>query len=364
MVPSGVARVGPLLLAIVCAARAAPAYTSADFDARELLGEAEVAGNTQAIANRQGFATDGVRIGPPGAKIAAGDNVTALVTLGTLDGRLVPRQWIVRITVAPREGGLPITSDSPHSLTYYTNCADTFVFRSNSTPVGLETLGPVPQDLGSGADLEVKRARISVSEDFLTLDLYRSAEAVLKLHTQSARGPKGNYAFNAGPRPFPPEREAARRAVMESFGISAEDRRALAGALPALGQFLAIVRNAPDLEGILLEAVDLPSVVDVLRHGTHPAIGFEFTGAGPREIPRAFAVGDKSRGFGALSFNVLVYGKRALSAVLFVSDPVAPLEASAGILGVVAFSPSKPDKIVVVRVIAAGQGVPPAGSAK
>ena len=139
------------------------------------------------------------------------------------------------------------------------------------------------------------------------------------------------------------------------------------GSLPALMEFLDIVRSTPGLQEILLEVLDKPSVIDVFRHGGRADIGFNFVGGGPSPGRAMFWKDAKERELGGLAFELSVFGKPALDVALFVTAPVPPLEVGAGILAVLAWSPSKPDKVVVVRILSSLPGpgaIPPAAIAR
>jgi hypothetical protein len=197
-----------------------------------------------------------------------------------------------------------------------------------------------------------------VSTDFLTLDLYRSGNVLFDMqqaaNEQKAKGP--DVVLFVGPNVFPSGAWEANRKTFASLGITSDDRRSFAGAAPALMQFMQIVQQIPDLKGILMEVLDKPSVIDFLRHGMDASIFFQIQGAGPSSGHDLFWKDPAVRPFGVSVFSVSVYEKPDLKVALYVTPPMPPLEVSAGILSVVAWSPSKKDKVVVVRILSSAPG--------
>jgi hypothetical protein len=57
-----------------------------------------------------------------------------------------------------------------------------------------------------------------------------------------------------------------------------------------------------------------------------------------------------------LLFNVEIFQKPVLSVALYVAPPTPPLQVSAGVVGIAAFSPRNPSKVVVVRALSSAPG--------
>ena len=150
-----------------------------------------------------------------------------------------------------------------------------------------------------------------------------------------------------------------------ALNLTADDLRSFSGSLPALKQFLDIVRLTPDLQDILFQVLDKPSLIDVVRHGADNSVNFDFQGGGHSDGQEIFWPETKHEDFGVMMFNLGVFNKPVLTVALYVTTPRPPLLVSAGIVGLVAFKP-KPDmsdKFVAVRVLSATAGaepVPPA----
>jgi hypothetical protein len=340
-------------------ASAVPGQEKKTIGLDDLLRSVVPAPNTRAIAARQGVPIGKEALAPAQPGAAPGDSVTGLVQLASLKGDVTPRQWVVRLRMAAgTAGGSHVKKD----LTYFTNSGDMFVFHSVVVPMDLETLGPVDPDTEVAADIAPRRGHAQAYADFLTLNLRRSAGVIEKLSAQNAEKKGPDYDISAGPKPYPKAETEATRTNSEAIGINVDDRRSFTGSLPALAQFFEIVRGTPDLQKILLEVVEMPSLIDALRHGGREDIDFEFLGAGPAAIKTLFWGEHGDGEASALLFNIRVFGKPVLMVALIVTDPAPPLEASAGILAAVALAPTKPNKYVAVRIFSS-QGGPVAGAA-
>jgi len=330
--------------------------TGAAINAVDLIRSVFPAPNTRSIASRAGFDIGGVRFGEPLVAPRPGDCAVALVSLLSLDGRLQPIQWLVRLTLKKSSANA-----EGRDFTCYTNVGDKFVYHSGVTAMSIETLGPIRSPESPGVRLAVKASDVDVSTDFLTLDLYRSGNVLFNMqqaaNQQAAKGP--DVVLSVGPSVFPSGAWEANKKTFASMGITSDDRRSFAGAAPALMQFMEIVQQIPDLKGILMEVLDKPSVIDVFRHGLGTSINFQIQGAGPSNGHELFWRDPARRPFGVSFFSVSIYEKPALAVALYVTSPAPPLEVSAGILSLAAWSPSKADKVVVVRVLSSAPGLSP-----
>jgi hypothetical protein len=153
----------------------------------DLLRALKPAPNTQAIAAREGFALHDLQTGTAGAKPQPGDQVTALVALGSLDGKLRPSQWIIRLKriETPRADSQQAGATD---LIMYTNVGETFKFHSDLSVMNLETLGPIPYDAKADFPIKARSRAIFVSTDFLDLNLTRTAKALAMLHDSPGNG--------------------------------------------------------------------------------------------------------------------------------------------------------------------------------
>ncbi len=347
-------RVAFALILILRLAGSASGAASKSYDPLDWLRALKAAPNTEAIAAREGFVLHGIQAGSADAKPQAGDAVTALVELGPLDGKQPAAQWLVRLQLAAK---LSADSAKPRSseATQYTNTGEKFTFYSDQARMRLETLGPIKAVTKPDQRLPVKHREISVATDFLSLDLYRTALVLPRLRDSHG---KLQLALRTGPKPYPAGEVNVQRPRALALNLTADDQRSFSGSLPALMQFLDIVRSTPDLQAILFQVLDKPSLIDVFRSGANDTLNFNFLGGGHADGSELFWPGAKTGDFGTLAFDLVIFQKPVLTVVLYVTTPRAPLLVSAGIVGVVAFKP-KPDmadKFVVIRVLSATAG--------
>ncbi len=285
-----------------------------------------------------------LRPGRPPPPPAAGDQVVALVSLVVPNAP--PTQWLLRVAMADAGDAAAPGRDT----TLYTSVGDAFTFHSAApATMDLDILGPVVPGQAVGAH----RHRVAASPDFLMLDLGRAAEAMRHIHEAAHTVPGTGHSFGASPRPFPPAEVAANQAYLAPFHLTVEERRSFAGSIPALTEFLNLVQGTPGLEDILLQVLEKPSLLDVMRHGLHPDFNFLFRQAVPVALgDPSGAQGDRLPAGHGILIDLQLYGKPVLKVALVVTAPRPPLEVSAGIIGVVAWGPDHPEKAVVIRVLA------------
>jgi hypothetical protein len=321
------------------------------FDLLDLLKSVQVAPNTRAVALRHGFLLDELQTAPEGAAPQPGDEETALIVLRSFDGSLKPTQWLTRLRLAapdPKAAAAMKETD----FTLYTNPGGSLTFQSAVMKMGLETLGPVLVSSPENLALEVQERSLFVKTAFLEVNLNRTADVLYRNHLHQENHPGTSYVLSAQNRPFSADQLKATEKNTAFLELSPADLRSFFGAAPALAQFLQIVQHIPELQNILLQVLDKPSIIDVFRHGASNAINFALEGGGSSLGQELFWPAGKKTEFSLLVFNLEIYGKPALTIACYVTSPRAPLEVSAGIVGIVAFSPSKPDKVVLVRVLA------------
>jgi hypothetical protein len=332
--------------ALAQGAAPAPAADRA-VDVREMLQGAVMAPATQEAAVRAGFPTAGIPLGA-GASGLDGSAV-ALVSLTSLDGQAAPRQWIVRMALSQsaRGAGAPGSRD----VTRYTSVGDSFVYHSADTAsMDLDILAPsdVPAAIHNQA---------SVSPDFLVLDLLRAAEVVRRVHEVAATIPGVPYGFEARQEPFSEAEADANRLRLAPFGLSVDERRSFTGSILALTEFFQVIEATPGLDRILLEVIEKPGFMDVVRHGGQPGMGFKGVYAHKFDTGDLFWKGGEARTPTDLwAMNAILFGRPVLTIALVVAAPAPPLDVTAGILGAVAWGPDHPDKAITVRLLAARPG--------
>jgi hypothetical protein len=273
------------------------------------------------------------------------------VALGSFDGRIPARQWIIRLQLA--KASVEAGSAGGKEVVQYTNTGDKFTFHSGHSIMKLETLGPIESGTKPDQPLPVKRAEISVATDFLALDLARAALVVQRIKTSQA---KPGLTLSTGTEPFSAEEINVQRPRAVALNLTEEERHSFAGSLPALMQFLQIVQNTPDLQPILHEVLNKPSVFDMLKHPGAGTLDFQFIGGGQSEGQEIIWPGGPHRDFALSFFALNIFGKPVLNVVLYLTTPQPPLQTSAGIVGLFAWTPGKPDKVLGMRILSASAG--------
>ncbi|HEY4301038.1 MAG TPA: hypothetical protein VGM73_09210 [Candidatus Didemnitutus sp.] len=341
-------RAGPLVCFLLATTlRAADTKT---FEILDLLRATQPLPATTTIATRQGFDLHGVAVASPAFAAKPGDEVTVLIQLGTFAGRLPPRQWIMRVRlVGPAGGGAGAADDVE-----YTNTGANFTFHSSNSMLRLETLGPIDSRSIPDRSPPVKRADLAAWTDFLALDLWRSTELIGRISDAKVRP---SLTLTSRGRPFPDDEIARQRPRAEALGVTADELRSFAGSVPAMVQFLRLVQAAPDLQSILGEVISKPSLLDLVTHAGHNDVNFEYRGASAQASGSdLFWPAGDGRDFGLLHFRLNTFGKAVLEIVLYVTPPVPPLRNIAGVVGLAAWAPDKPDQIVTARVLSAVAG--------
>lgn len=319
----------------------------------DMLRGVQVGPRTAAIAERANFILQRVAPATEDIPPRAGDQATALVVLTSLTGKSPTSIWMIRLQLQPASNATP---SKERETTQYTNTGEKFTFRSAQTPMLLETLGPIQKDTDATKPMPVRTAKITASTDYLGLDLHRWANVLGKIRFSAQ---KSGLSLSTRDKPFPAKDIKVQKPLADAAELSPDDLRSFAGSLPALTEFLRIVQRTPDLQSILYQVIEKPSVFDVLSSGGDKSLRFQFIGGGSSAGAELFWPDDPKHAFGLLMFNLEIYGKPILQVALHVAPPRPPLQVSAGIVGITAWAPEKPDKVIIVRVMSALTGPAP-----
>lgn len=276
---------------------------------------------------------------------ATGDSVTFLVSLR--EGREL-KQWVLVAEMADlneQEAKLPpLAGYHRHSAT-----GTEVKFAGRRAAIKLALLGPVTQvqaDRGPVSP-EVKRRRLLVNAEYLGLGLNSACEAILALRVENAkRAPGDRFDTKLGRKPFPLEVTKANRALADEVGFTLERERGFFGSVPALMEFLNLIVKTPGLQDILKEVMDV-SWWSLLASAGKTNIRLQYLPANVEKLD-SFGGGLAQHAF---PFALMLNEKPAMACVLVVTDPVAPVGTTAGVIGIQAGRPYAPEPQLTVRLV-------------
>jgi hypothetical protein len=252
-----------------------------------------------------------------------GNSVTFLVTLKKSHQA---KQWLVQLKISGltakerasiQHGTFAITMSGGRHFDFETDA---------NTALEVRTAGPFADD---SAAPDEKRARAMVGQDFLRLGLDRSCAAFLRMDEAARKD---------APKKAPPP------------ALSEEEARAFAGIFPALATFVQEIQGTPGVDEILWAIMDKPSVWSMIRHGGKVQVTVNVDNPAVVD-PAAWQSPDPPSY--RLPVTIGVFDQPALRCFLFVTSARPPLVASAGIVGIVAVPPSRPEDRLEIRLIAA-----------
>ena len=261
-----------------------------------------------------------------------GDAVTFLVSLR--DGR-AEQQWLVELQIANLTAAERAAMPQIDSVFRSAGGPEVRFSASRSVALEVRTTGPFSAAPPRAAP-PTSHARALISPDFLGLGLDQSCRAWSRFLKDGGGGPKA--------KPMPAD-------------ISPETLRALLGCFQALGEFFEVVQRTPGMHEILWAVVDRPSIWSILRHAgrVNPNIIFDGTSAtSPSPVWRRATRAEVYRMPLALELNQ----RPALRCALYVTAPAPPLLACAGIIGVDATPPSRPETRLAIRLVASRRAAP------
>lgn len=276
---------------------------------------------------------------------ASGDLAVLLVAL--FDGP-VEKQWLIELEVADltrEESGMK----PPPNWVVYTSSGNRLEFKYAPLALQIRTHGPFTEGQ-STKGVETKSARALVNREHLSLGFNKASAAFIRISDDLSQAhDTTGTGFSFAGKPFPADVIQATKIQTQRVGITADDERALVGAWPALASFFDIAQKCAGLREILWEVIDLPSAWSVLKKGGRVEPFFEFDGKQvamletPAGTPRLYLY----------PVRLLLNGKLAISPRFVVTTPSPPLLTTAGILGLYADHPIKPEKHVAIQVMSA-----------
>ncbi|MES1167457.1 MAG: hypothetical protein ABUL68_05580, partial [Pseudomonadota bacterium] len=286
-------------------------------------------------------------------QIQPGAALTVLFTMTEGDRR---RQWLAVFTVVPltakEQAGTASVSE-----TVFTSTGNEFHFNSRPAALALRMFGPFAEaDPAAAGDVPEKNARLVVQEEFLRFGFARFSELVLGFHEA-----KKEFPFHIAGVRFPADLIAREKPQVLAAGLTRADEEVIAEINPSMNQFLAVAEHTPGLRELAFKVTDLPSLWSLL---VNFQTGFDLD---PKGITRFDAAGWDLPASPAYRypFAYTLRGTRVLEGVFFFASPAPPLQACAGIIGLIAQSPKHPEKRLDLRVLAAhlAGAAPEAGAA-
>jgi hypothetical protein len=289
-----------------------------------------------AFAASHGIRVDGLKLTATSFEGAAGDAVTALVTLR--EGHR-SRQWLVQFTISAltekeraviRHGNFVLTADTTHSYKYSADA---------STALDILVAGPFAS--GHPPPETETHARALISPDYLSLGLDSFCRVALRLAKENPAVP-GAPSLPPAENPF--------------FKLPPRAQWAFLGLFPALGAFMDGIQGTPGLKDILWEIAAKPSVWSIVKSAGKVNIninaGNDVTAVDPADwsLPRIPLY--------RLPLHLSINQQPMLDCILFVTAPRPPLLATAGIVGIIAQPPGKQDKRLDIRMLAAHLAAP------
>jgi hypothetical protein len=280
--------------------------------------------------------------------ISPGDSFTAVVTLVSKPKRM---QWLLRLQAAeptPSE-----RADNPQrTMVIYNTLGNKLEFVSTPAFVTLRTLGPFLED-GKGKKTGDNITRFVVDQGFLGLALEQAATALFRMRESHTNGP-----FASGTEPFGDALIAQCRKANETWKVSAQEERALAGSFPALLSYFKTVQENQELVRILKQTLVLPSLWSLLWHGGISST--EFRWDAKHLMPADAAAWGVSAQPPAYycPMTLLLNQRRSLELTLVVTAPDPPLLACGGVLGLLAENPQDKQVYLSLRIVSASRCEP------
>lgn len=295
---------------------------------------------------------------------APGD--TVVFWIGTARGPKT-QQWLVELKrgiATPDEQ----KANRGKDRTRYLSWGPVVTFHSEVDAISLWIAGPVNTDADSQSNSgdsklpAVRRTRIFVPGDYLRLgldDCVRANQYINhRVQVISKEDPKFGFGhiYSLG-KPIPSEKMAWAKPVAERIGFSPAMERAWSGGYVALEAFYKLANDVPELKEIADVALERPAAWKYVKL----AFGSHFkTSLGGREahlidppkvglLPVALETFEAPFSF-SLDHDPIVSGAMAVTA------PGAPLDVSAGIIGLVAVHPKDKTRMVHLVAISATRG--------
>ena len=341
----------PLRMIVFLASLALPVVAGLAADAKTVLlpqfAYPEALPALLAAATKVGASVDTKQRPADRQAAQAGDALTFLVSLRDGDSL---KQWVLVAETADLTEK-EATQPPAKGFHAYTATGREVNLGGRRTALEMTLIGPVSaKEAAKGAVVpEVKRRRLLVKADYLSLGFDAGSEAVIGL-----RSPEATQALAAGfstrmaAKPFPPEVVQKNQEFARQIGFTPEREQAYWGAAPVLLEFVNLIVKTPGLQDIMKEVVDV-SWWSILAEGGKAKPHIRVIGRAIQKLTQAGpAVVDQY----AFPFVLEVNEKPAMASILIVAPSRAPLATTGGVIGIQAGRPYDKDPQLTVRLIA------------
>jgi hypothetical protein len=296
-----------------------------------------------AAADARKIPLTGIDPGGTDGVLNPGDSATAIITLCEKGGRRT--QWLLYL-VALQPSDKTAAKKAPSPLVLYSGTSNKLEFASAPAEVCLQTLGPFTASSKSPKFRE-QSDNFSLDKGFLRLGIDRAAATLWRASKISDRG-----SLYIGPEPPSTAQLTQGRKYAERVHITTDEERAIAGSIPALFSYFAVIEHVEGLEDIMLKVVRKPSIWSVVRHvGVSVDFRFDDKHLGPAN-PALWCLPDASAIYHfpmLLSLN----HQLALTVTFDVTNPRPPLLSSGGIVGLLAEKPGDKETYLTLRIVSA-----------
>ncbi|HEY4248893.1 MAG TPA: hypothetical protein VGM64_18865 [Lacunisphaera sp.] len=295
---------------------------------------------------------------------APGDGV--VVWIGTARGPKT-QQWLVELK---REIATPEEqkANQGKDVTRYLSWGPVETFHSEVDALSLWIAGPVNTNddaTSSPANTPppvVRHIRIFVPGDYLRLGLDDSVRANQYINHRTQVLLKEDPKFGLGHiyslgTPIKPENVAWAKPVAERIGFSPAMERAWTGGYVALEAFYKLASDVPELKEIADVALDRPAPWKYVKlaFGSHFKTSLDGRRAQLIDPAKSGLLPVALETF-QVPFSFSLDNDPIVSGVMAVTSPGAPLDVSAGILGLVAIHPKDQTRMVQLVAISATRG--------
>ena len=289
----------------------------------------------------------GITLGDSGHRI--NDTVTILAQSSE---RNSVRQWAVVLSLSdikPEEKLM----HSPAFTVYLGNGNQVDFPESGFEGMLIHVFGPFSNTKGASRAKDIWSGSL-VNPAFLGLGMHDTAKLFARASELARNDPTfagPNFAFDAGPAPFPESKVAVQRAGLAPLNVTREEERAFAGMVPAFMDFFRIASQTPGVRDIIFEAADIPWWSIAAKGGRITDTRFELIGPFGVLSPGDWGLPEGASVY-SMGLLLRLQGKPALVCRLALTTPSPPLLNTAGIIGIAAMRPDGKGPRVMFRVMA------------